>query len=513
MIGLKLERDSFMQQMWRYGFIAEEIPACFSSVRFAENYDTLNTLVQKTYSTSPVMLSTYKSETERRNVSVPNPYAFANTVKYLGEHYSELRNFAHSKNSDSPITFIHSYVDREIEVINSGIARNALHAFSDFRASLRRRISQAMGYRYRLSVDIATFYDTIYTHSLSWSICGKDTAKRMFDGVDRKSSKYLFADQFDKRVRNQKGQETSGILTGPYTSRIFSELLLAGIDRDLRGKNFIFRRYVDDFKFYFRTESDAQRAIIDIARVLDRYNLAVNQSKTEIVEYPFDIESPLKKLLKNAKEEAGVFGALNEANRLYSAGEKGAYKYALKMLRGENISEQDKEGVLSILLNINLVNPRLAMLIVDYFERHKDAIGEDRLSDIINNELELSLREGYEQEVLNLLFFLRRLHLRIRGDLLLEALKKGNDFISIIGLDFWINERELVAREPKQARLLNEEIRRLEEGLHNQSMDGEHWILLYEARMHNLLNVDITQGKTASFFMEMEKLGISFYGQ
>ena len=224
MIGQKLEKESFMWQMWQYGLIAEEIPNCFSSSQFAANYETLNAFLQKTFSTSPTTLSTYKSETARRNVSVPNPYAFANTVQYLGKRYSELMSLAYSPNSDSPITFIHSYGDWEVEAINSGIARNALRAFSDFKASIRRRMSLAMGYRYRLSVDIATFYDAIYTHSLSWSICGKEAAKRMFEGIDKKNSKYLFADQLDKRIRNQKGQETSGVLTGPYTSRIFSEL-------------------------------------------------------------------------------------------------------------------------------------------------------------------------------------------------------------------------------------------------------------------------------------------------
>ena len=54
-------------------------------------------------------------------------------------------------------------------------------------------------------------------------------------------------------------------------------------------------------------------------------------------------------------------------------------------------------------------------------------------------------------------------------------------------------------------------VKSLESDLAGLSMDGEHWLLLYEAKIHGLLEVDISRGGTADFFSKMEELGVSFY--
>lgn len=82
-----------------------------------------------------------------------------------------------------------------------------------------------------------------------------------------------------------------------------------------------------------------------------------------------------------------------EAGRLYLEGEKGAYKYALKMLRNREIPDEDFAPVLSMLFNINLLDPRYARYIVSYLEQSKSAMGVQRLAEIINRELDRSLQD------------------------------------------------------------------------------------------------------------------------
>lgn len=509
----KRKTSAFGLQMWRYGFFADQIPPCFSSARFAERYDDLKSSVSKSCATSPANLSIYKSKTSRRIVSAANPYAFACTVKFMEQHRAEIFIYASSPNSESPITFIHSYHGCDDEVINSDLARLDLWARSDFIHNLRKRIAFAMGYRYQLKLDVANFYNSIYTHSIAWAICGKKEAKRIFSSEEKavRTQKYNFADELDKKIRDQKNQETNGILTGPFTSRIFSELLMASIDRELDKAGFRFKRYVDDYKFYFRSEHEARQAIIDVSKVLNEFNLIVNQSKVEIVEYPFDLESGIKDRLDSAFDRAGIYGALTEAGQLYARGEKGVYKYALKMLRDRVIPNADRQQIISMLFNINLVDPKYARYIVPFLEQSREALGDDELSKIVNDELERALAERFEQEVLNLLFFIRKLELNVRGQLLLDSLYLENDFIDILALDLWVKCGDRVVRSVGEARKINKAVDDLEKEMQVQSMDGEHWLLLYEASVHGLLEVDIEKGKTSAFFKKMKERGVSFY--
>lgn len=506
------DRATFLLQISKYGFFAEQIPPCFCSDEFAQFSDVLfQSAVKKINPTAPTTLSIYKSDTARRIISAINPLAFAHTANLLYQHRKQLEVLCESAHSESPITFIHTYNSAEMRSINTDLARAAHKARSSYTSNLRERVALAIGCRYRLCLDISTFYDSIYTHSIAWAICGKQEAKRMYSSSIGKTPEYQFADDLDRAMRNQKNAETNGIVTGPFTSRIFSELLLARIDRELDKKKYIFKRYVDDYKFYFRSESEARHAVIDIAKTLGKYNLAINQSKISIAEYPFDLESDLRRRLESAFETSGLYGALNEAGKLYTEGERGSYKYALKQFKDAVVPERDLRAVLSLLFNANLIIPQLARYLVDVLANGKKTLGADRLSEIINSELSKSLREGYEQEVLNLLFFLKSLNLELLGSNLRQALDMQNDFISIVVLDIWKHHNSSVQRSRSEAKQINERIKDLELNMKQESLDGEHWLLLFESKMHGLLDVGNSDGKSAWFFEEMEKRKISFY--
>ena len=56
----------------------------------------------------------------------------------------------------------------------------------------------------------------------------------------------------------------------------YSEIILSAIDKILCDRGFVFRRYVDDYKFYFRSESQAEESIRIIEKILNQYNLNLN---------------------------------------------------------------------------------------------------------------------------------------------------------------------------------------------------------------------------------------------
>ena len=90
--------------------------------------------------------------------------------------------------------------------------------------------------------------------------------------------------------------ETNGIIIGPEFSRIFAELILQRIDKnvekELYKKGYKYKedydiyRYVDDF-FVFYNDDKIKSEILNLYKIkLQEYNLFFNDSKTKILPKP-----------------------------------------------------------------------------------------------------------------------------------------------------------------------------------------------------------------------------------
>ena len=517
---VELTSSNFIKQITMYGFFAEQIPDCFSSQSFAADINELNELIKGKAppkglkSTNPMTLSTYKSDLSRRVLSVPNPEAFLYLVSLMADNWNQLLEFSKSENSLSPITYISSYDDTEIECLNSENLREHFREKSDYIEGIKNCIRVALGYKYCLKVDISNCYNSIYTHSIAWAICGKAEAKKYHVKEEPKTLKpiYELADKLDKRTRALKNNETNGIVVGPFTSRIFSEIILARIDKNLYQKGFCFRRYVDDYKFYFRTEAQAQESLSVIEKVLNEYNLNLNTAKTEITKFPFEVISQMQNTYETAFEKDGVFGILNAASILHQSGEKGAYKYALKLLRGKDIPVKDFDLILPLLVNIMLVDPKYGKYVVQYLKRNIKQIDKEKVYTIINSELKTSLENELQQEALLFMYFIKELKLEIQGSNLLNALKSKNDFVVLIALDIWKHRNKTVKRTASVARVINSEIENLFYEVSGEKYTGEHWMLLYEAEMHSLCPMkEYEYPEKSVFFQKMKEKSITFY--
>lgn len=104
----KLDKDSFLKQIVRYGYFAEQFPDCFSSDDFASHLDLLSKTVaatkaeagkSKKNTTIPTTLSVYKNDIYGKMLSLPNPEAFLRLAKYMQAHWKEILQFAYSRNS------------------------------------------------------------------------------------------------------------------------------------------------------------------------------------------------------------------------------------------------------------------------------------------------------------------------------------------------------------------------------------------------------------------------------
>ncbi len=143
-------------------------------------------------------------------------------------------------------------------------------------------------YNFMYKFDIAKCFDSIYTHSISWALYDKNLIK---DNLS--ASKKTFPGRFDNLMQNANFGETNGILIGPEFSRIFSELILQRIDRDVEDKlsrvyglhlkkDYEIYRYVDDY-FVFYNDEVAKVHIMDSFKVLlKEYKMSISDAKSKL---------------------------------------------------------------------------------------------------------------------------------------------------------------------------------------------------------------------------------------
>lgn len=137
-----------------------------------------------------------------------------------------------------------------------------------------------------LQVDVSKCFPSIYTHSIGWAVKNKRLAK-----VNPKAHGN-FDGEFDSLMQLTNYRETNGIIIGPEVSRIFAEIILQKIDLNLVDKmtqnkyqisrDYDFRRYVDDFFVFFRSEDVKSAFIKALELSLLEYKMYLNEAKTTI---------------------------------------------------------------------------------------------------------------------------------------------------------------------------------------------------------------------------------------
>lgn len=151
-----------------------------------------------------------------------------------------------------------------------------------------------------LKFDISRCFDSIYTHSVTWALLNKRAVKEYLTP----KFKNTFGHKFDEMMQRMNYNETSGIVIGPEFSRIFAEIILQRVDKEVEKalfqmklendgdskfeykKGYDVYRYVDDY-FVFYSDDSVKREILKLYKIeLQKYNLYFNESKTELLSKP-----------------------------------------------------------------------------------------------------------------------------------------------------------------------------------------------------------------------------------
>lgn len=230
----------------------------------------------KNLDTEPINFNIPKKGFVRREYKMPNIYSYLQLCYFLEDNKEE---------------FISVF---EQNIHSTSKYFNELDFDFKFTKKLEQRL--LFGGNKLLSLDLSSFYHTLYTHSIPWVVHGKQESKS-----NRNTG---FPNNLDNILQNCQYGETHGIPTGSITSRLIAELYMCYIDKKLLDKGYKYARYVDDIKYPFSTDEEKENFLMEFNSICREYNLILNDKKTSISEFPF----------KNDRQKIDIFSFFDGVN-------------------------------------------------------------------------------------------------------------------------------------------------------------------------------------------------------
>lgn len=174
-------------------------------------------------------------------------------------------------------------------VINGSQERG--HSINNWLTSVEERSTAlSLEYNYMLSTDIANCYNSIYTHSFSWALHGKNNAKEK----QNRNNMSLVGNVIDRILQDISYGQTNGIPQGSTMMDFLAEIILGYIDYQLAGKlsspkslligKYKILRYRDDYRIFTEEKSDALKIANILSELLASVNMSLNTQKTLLSE-------------------------------------------------------------------------------------------------------------------------------------------------------------------------------------------------------------------------------------
>ena len=333
-----------------------------------------------------------------------------------------------------------------------------------------------LGKRYMVHADISKCYPSIYTHAIPWALVGKDVAK---DNTRKKEEWY---NQIDHFAQISKNGETHGLLIGPHTSNVLSEIILCAIDEELSKKYDSYIRNIDDYICYVNTKEDADNFIIDLNRELRKYDLLLNHKKTKIYELPICVvETWIHKIqnhmttfqkFKDYIDYREIQAFIDFIIKLVSenADNNSVVLYAVKALKDFNLTKNAQEYLVKSVVSLSLLYPYLVPILGKYiFEKYE--VGTNQIQKYANMIYERYIhKNNYEACSFALLYAIDS---NSKIDCIdVEIIKSSQDCILMLMAFIYCKKNNLTS-----------EIKQLEQYAKELEGKGEmdqYWLFVYE---------------------------------
>lgn len=341
-----------------------------------------------------------------------------------------------------------------------------------------------LGRRYVLQTDISRFYESIYTHSISWALHTKPAAK-----ANRTLS--LLGNKIDYWVRMGQDQQTVGIPIGPDTSLVLAELIMQRCDEELLARlpSLKGHRFIDDYELSFETRTEAEDAFYILDTCLSQFELALNPKKTQVLELPLPLEATwateLKQFTFYRKSQSGQAADLtnyfSKAYLLHSSNDgESVLQFAVAKLRGMSIDPANWALFQKLLLLCVIPEPASFPYVLEQIIVRKNAGAAPvlpELEEIANTLIAGHSTLRHSSEVANAAWACLALGLPLH-DKTVDVLSRCDDpVVALLALDC---EQHGLVSKPLDKTLWGSYMTQ-------DALYDEHWLLAYEANVKGWL--------------------------
>lgn len=464
-------------------------------------------------------MSNFTKIGKRRQIFIPEILSYIKVINHMINNniFDEIVSISHnSKHSLSKNTFNSGGNDQLIKHdLNYGVNDSSgLNNKSAFLNNHAVKMKRSIGSVAILYLDIANFYKNIYTHYLACIKIGLHQSLSQYNlqiqGLPT-TVDYGKYSELDSLIRKQNKSETIGILTGPRLSNYIAEAYLCNIDDTLdinfranpQLSNVDFVRYVDDYEFFVKDKNDVEKVIQIVESTLFEYRLTLNDSKTNLIDFPYYINNNLEKLATDtlSKTKIDLSDTLELFDKFFileKNGVKGAIRYLTKSIDKVTIFE-DLDLLTTYLINVLINDDRSLIKICQKFISKKNDLNfKTEHYKLVLDYLAKKLENNNDLEVIWLVYLICMLDSsKLDNNIIDKLINNANELVLIILL----NERVLTSPQKDKIK-----------------QNSKSWILCYQLFLKDEIDETTFKSKldlkkSVKFYKDMKSNNISFYNK
>jgi len=510
----RIDLDKVIDEFIYDGFFSEYLPPLFSlrnndidllQIPLRDKIDLIDPL--------SFNMSRFTEDGKRRIISIPEFSSYITTVKYIKNNniIRDLLLLSRSKHSFSPLLQKNGEMTRHEKNYNFGITLNEADqetVKSTYIPNVIDKIRRAKGAKGILSLDIANFYASIYTHIIPAIKLGYDTAEELYkiskkDNTDaRITDEYRVYVKLDEHIRNLNGARTNGLLSGILISQFIAETLLSIIDKEIESQNINFARYVDDYEIFIYDEKDIPKIQNTISEILNKYFLTLNNEKTKYTKFPYYVIENLEKIysdyIENGLSKTEMIKLFNTYFEMESSGIKGAIRFLVKSLNNSFVCS-DINLYTAYLLNILVNDSRSLVKVCELIiNQRENLIITNQDIEIIEQLLIQQLEMNNHLETIWLLYLRKRIsNKRLQAKIIHSVINSKNDIAIVILIEEFMS----VLTNNMKNKIVN---------------NASSWLLCYQLFLHDMIDKETFSRKSGikqniNFYTQLKRKRFTFY--
>jgi hypothetical protein len=474
-----LSAPEFLWALIRNAYLPRELPPAITTRLFADfcknEYSFLNAqkIALLKSNTEYETFSAPRHDHARRNLALVHPCGQLAISLAITQHREPIKKLI--AKSGTSLYRTNSYKKEK--------AFQGLH-FGKWNRQIAKIQSE---YPFVLKADISRFFYTIYSHSIPWAALGKEKAKKWYFTNKSKLNAH-WSNDIDKAIQACHSRETFGIPVGPDTSRVIAEIIMAGIEADLDFSMWLKRRpavrLVDDLAIGFKREEEARKALGALRATLWKFNLQLNEEKTELVpsrrslEDKWEIEhAALKLTSKTSRQQASQISRLLNLT-LHHCEEAKTDTPALKTCKRITqlkYTEENSQLILDTLFRLAREFPRCVSHVSSFLVNNRalclSSPNKTRIEKWVRSTLDTHAAQGHDFEVAWCLLVCGALGIKVRkSDVTGPGLLPNSIVLALLGL---LRERKLL-NVPLSSWPWRAEFKK-------SGINGHNWLPYYEA--------------------------------